>query len=297
MKLSLVIPCFNKVENINLFYDSVRQDYNKELDYELIFIDDGSIDDTLTRLKELGKSDKKHVKIISFSRRFGKEASILAGLKIVKGDYVGIIDLDKSQDIKIVLEMLDILEKDDYYDSVVVYQKEYKENKLLSFINNNFNDSSSKFKSGITDVRLCRRKVVDSLLLLEGDNSFLRKMFSWLGFNTYYLPYKFTDKTISSSKFNLFNTLIYKIREIVSFNTNLLEIPMIMGIIFLVLCLLSFIIFILTMNASLGISTLILFISSIQFFVIGIVCEYISQMHIQSKNRPLYIIKEKINIK
>ncbi len=295
MKLSLVIPCYNKEENISLFYDNMQQQDNKQLDCELIFIDDGSSDNTLDKLKDLGKSDKRHVKIISFSRHFGKEASILAGLEHVKGDYIAIIDLDELQDFKIVLEMLDILEKDSYYDSVAVYLKEYKENKLISFLNNNFNDAL--LKSGLTDIRLCRRNVVDAFLSLGENNRFSKKMFAWMGFNTYYLPYNFSRKKVPFPKRNFFHVFISNVREIVAFHTSLLEIPMIMGIIFLALSLFSFIVFILTMNASLGISTLILFISSIQFLVIGIVCEYLSQMHVQSKNRPIYIVKEKINLK
>ena len=207
MKLSLVVPCYNEEENVNVFYDNIKQNYNKDLDYELIFIDDGSKDETLEKLKELAKLDKKHVKTISFSRNFGKEAAILAGLKEAKGDYVGIIDADMQQDPKIMLEMLDILEKDNYYDSVAAYQKERKENKVISFFKRNFYEimnstSSFEIKQGASDFRLFRRAVVDSILLLEEDNRFSKGIFSWVGFHTYYLPYVPNKREHGSTKFN-----------------------------------------------------------------------------------------------
>ncbi len=302
MKLSLVVPCYNEEENVNVFYDNIKQNYNKDLDYELIFIDDGSKDETLEKLKELAKLDKKHVKTISFSRNFGKEAAILAGLKEAKGDYVGIIDADMQQDPKIMLEMLDILEKDNYYDSVAAYQKERKENKVISFFKRNFYEimnstSSFEIKQGASDFRLFRRAVVDSILLLEEDNRFSKGIFSWVGFHTYYLPYVPNKREHGSTKFNFVKLLTYGVGGIVSFSIKPLKASIIIGMIFSVLFLISFIAFVITTNVIIGLCALILFISTIQFLIMGVICEYLSQIHIQSKNRPIYIIKEKINIK
>lgn len=302
MKLSLVVPCYNEEENVNVFYDNIKQNYNKDLDYELIFIDDGSKDETLEKLKELAKLDKKHVKTISFSRNFGKEAAILAGLKEAKGDYVGIIDADMQQDPKIMLEMLDILEKDNYYDSVAAYQKERKENKVISFFKRNFYEimnstSSFEIKQGASDFRLFRRAVVDSILLLEEDNRFSKGIFSWVGFHTYYLPYVPHKREHGSTKFNFVKLLTYGVGGIVSFSIKPLKASIIIGMIFSVLFLISFIAFVITTNVIIGLCALILFISTIQFLIMGVICEYLSQIHIQSKNRPIYIIKEKINIK
>lgn len=302
MKLSLVVPCYNEEENVNVFYDNIKKNYNKDLDYELIFIDDGSKDETLEKLKELAKLDKKHVKTISFSRNFGKEAAILAGLKEAKGDYVGIIDADMQQDPKIMLEMLDILEKDNYYDSVAAYQKERKENKVISFFKRNFYEimnstSSFEIKQGASDFRLFRRAVVDSILLLEEDNRFSKGIFSWVGFHTYYLPYVPNKREHGSTKFNFVKLLTYGVGGIVSFSIKPLKASIIIGMIFSVLFLISFIAFVITTNVIIGLCALILFISTIQFLIMGVICEYLSQIHIQSKNRPIYIIKEKINIK
>ena len=302
MKLSLVVPCYNEEENVNVFYDNIKQNYNKDLDYELIFIDDGSKDETLEKLKELAKLDKKHVKTISFSRNFGKEAAILAGLKTARGDYVGIIDADMQQDPKIMLEMLDILEKDTYYDSVAAYQKERKENKVISFFKRNFYEimnstSSFEIKQGASDFRLFRRAVVDSILLLEEDNRFSKGIFSWVGFHTYYLPYVPNKREHGSTKFNFVKLLTYGVGGIVSFSIKPLKASIIIGMIFSVLFLISFIAFVITTNVIIGLCALILFISTIQFLIMGVICEYLSQIHIQSKNRPIYIIKEKINIK
>lgn len=297
MKLSLVVPCYNEEENVNVFYDNIKQNYNKDLDYELIFIDDGSKDETLEKLKELAKLDKKHVKTISFSRNFGKEAAILAGLKEAKGDYVGIIDADMQQDPKIMLEMLDILEKDNYYDSVAAYQKERKENKVISFFKRNFYEimnstSSFEIKQGASDFRLFRRAVVDSILLLEEDNRFSKGIFSWVGFHTYYLPYVPNKREHGSTKFNFVKLLTYGVGGIVSFSIKPLKASIIIGMIFSVLFLISFIAFVITTNVIIGLCALILFISTIQLLIMGVICEYLSQIHIQSKNRPIYIIKE-----
>lgn len=302
MKLSLVVPCYNEEGNIKTFYDYVQEKYKKLKNYELIFVNDGSKDNTLGELKEISKIDKKHVKVLSLSRNFGKEAAMLAGLKYTEGDYVAIIDADMQQDPMIVLEMLDILEKDDNYDVVAAFQEKRREGKLLSFFKKTFysiiNDMSQvEFRQGASDFRLFRRCVVEAILSLEEKNRFSKGIFSFVGYNTYYLPYVPEERNAGVSSFSFNKLLNYAISGIVSFSTEPLRLPIYLGITFFVASFITFILFLFNMEIVLGLAVLILFISGLQFMVMGIIGEYVSQMHIESKNRPVYIIQDKINIK
>lgn len=302
MKLSLVVPCYNEEGNIKTFYDYVKDKYKGVKNYELIFVNDGSKDSTFKELKEISSIDKKHIKVLSFSRNFGKEAAMLAGLKHSEGDYVAIIDADMQQDPLIVLEMLDILQNDDSYDIVAAFQEKRREGKLLSFLKNNFysiiNDISQvEFRQGASDFRLFRRSVVEAILSLEEKNRFSKGIFSFVGYNTYYLPYIPEERNAGVSSFSFSKLLNYAISGIVSFSTKPLRIPIYLGITFFIATFITLILFLFNMETVLGLAILILFISGLQFIVIGIMGEYISQMHIESKNRPVYIIKDKINIK
>lgn len=301
MKLSLVVPCYNEEGNIKTFYNYVKEKYKNIKNYELVFVNDGSRDNTFEELKEVS-TDKKHVKVLSFSRNFGKEAAMLAGLKHTDGDYVAIIDADMQQDPIIVLEMLNILEKDDKYDIVAAFQEQRREGKLLTFFKNSFysiinNISQVEFRQGASDFRLFRRCVVDSILSLEEKNRFSKGIFSFVGYNTYYLPYVPEERNAGVSSFSFGKLLNYAISGIVSFSTQPLRMPIYFGITFFIAAFISFILFLFNMEIVLGLVVLMLFISGLQFIVIGIMGEYISQMHIESKNRPVYIIRDKINIK
>lgn len=301
MKLSLVVPCYNEEGNVKTFYNYVKEKYKDIKNYELVFVNDGSRDNTFNELKEVS-TDKKHVKVLSFSRNFGKESAMLAGLKHADGDYVAIIDADMQQDPMIVLDMLNILEKDDNYDIVAAFQEKRREGKLLSFFKKSFysiinNMSQVEFRQGASDFRLFRRCVVEAILSLEEKNRFSKGIFSFVGYNTYYLPYVPEERNAGVSSFSFSKLLNYAISGIVSFSTKPLRMPIYLGITFFVAAFITFILFLLNMEIVLGLAVLMLFISGLQFIVIGIMGEYISQMHIESKNRPVYIIRDKINIK
>lgn len=301
MKLSLVVPCYNEEGNVKTFYNYVKEKYKDIKNYELVFVNDGSRDNTFNELKEVS-TDKKHVKVLSFSRNFGKESAMLAGLKHAEGDYVAIIDADMQQDPMIVLDMLNILEKDDNYDIVAAFQEKRREGKLLSFFKKSFysiinNMSQVEFRQGASDFRLFRRCVVEAILSLEEKNRFSKGIFSFVGYNTYYLPYVPEERNAGVSSFSFSKLLNYAISGIVSFSTKPLRMPIYLGITFFVAAFITFILFLLNMEIVLGLAVLMLFISGLQFIVIGIMGEYISQMHIESKNRPVYIIRDKINIK
>ncbi len=301
MKLSLVIPCYNEEANINVFYNYVKDNYKDVENYELIFVNDGSKDNTLLKLKEIS-SDKKHVKVISFSRNFGKESAMLAGLKASSGDYVCIIDADMQQDPVIVLDMLKILEENDNYDVVSTYQETRKESSIISFFKKSFYKIINKlsqvdFHQGVSDFRLFRRQVVDAILLLNEDNRFSKGIFSYVGFNNYYYPYIPFERNAGKSSFSFKKLFNYAIDGIISFSTKPLLIPFYLGVMFLIATLISLIILLCHYDLLILVVTLILLIAGLQFIVMGIIGKYLSQIHIQSKERPTYIIKEKINLK
>lgn len=195
MKLSFVIPCYNEEGNVKLIHDKILETFKKEkMDYEIIFVNDGSKDKTMVNLKKLLESSKCNIKVINFSRNFGKEAAIFAGLKESSGDLVSLIDADMQQDPKYVLDMVKFLDANLDYDSVAMYQDVRKEGKVLSFFKKCFYKlinkiSDTTFTENASDFRTLRRNMVDSILSMQEYYRFSKGIFSWVGFDTYYMPY------------------------------------------------------------------------------------------------------------
>lgn len=299
MELSLVVPSYNEEKNVEKFYKVAVETFKNIKNYEIIFINDGSKDNTLFELKKLIK-DKK-VKVISFSRNFGKESAMLAGLEASSGKYVCVIDADLQQNPKYVLKMLDILKKDDNLDVVAAFQKERKEGKILTFFKNCFYNiigsmSEVKFKQGASDFRLFTRKVIKSILELNEHNRFSKGIFSWVGYNTYYLEYEVETRKEGTSAWSFNKLFNYAIEGIVSFTVTPLRITFFLAIIsFLIGLLLLILYFVLNLQLLTGITSIILLVSSFNFLVLGIISEYLSKIYIESKDRPHYIIREKIN--
>lgn len=304
MKLSLVVPCYNEEENIELFYKEVVKTFKKSFKYEIIFINDGSKDKTISKLKELYKSKKENIKIVNFSRNFGKEAGIYAGLKQATGDFTCIIDADLQQNPSFVLDMLKILEDNEEYDSVAAFQETRKEGKLLTFLKNCFYRLINKiceieFVSGASDFRLFRKNVVESILEMTEYYRFSKGIFSWVGFNTYYMPYTVEDRANGTSKWKIRQLFKYAIDGIVSFTTTPLRISTILG---LIISLISFTYFVLVIiqKLFLGVSlegyttivALILLLGGIQLLCLGIIGEYLARTYVEVKRRPIYITKE-----
>jgi len=304
MKLSLVVPCYNEEENVQLFYNEVIKVFKKKFKYEIIFINDGSSDKTISELKELHKNKKENIKIVNFSRNFGKEAGIYAGLKQATGDYTCIIDADLQQNPSFVLDMLKILEENEEFDSVAAFQKTRKEGRILTFFKNCFYRLINKiceieFVSGASDFRLFRKNVVDSILEMSEYFRFSKGIFSWVGFNTYYMPYTVEDRANGSSKWKIKQLFKYAIDGIVSFTTTPLRISTIMG---LIISLISFTYFLIVIIQKLffGVSlqgyttivALILLLGGIQLLCLGIIGEYLARTYVEVKRRPIYIAKE-----
>lgn len=306
--LSLIVPCFNEEDNIELFFNETVKAFNeKKFDYEFVFIDDGSKDKTYANLKKLYENNPDaNIQIISFSRNFGKEAAIYAGISNAKGEKACVIDADLQQRPEVVLRMLDIMEKDTTIDCVTAYQEERKESKVISGVKSFFYKIINKisdidFKNGASDFRLFNRNVIDAILQLPEYHRFSKGLFSWVGFNTVYIPYRVEERATGESKWSVTKLLKYAIDGIISFSTAPLKIATFVGI-FSSLISILYLIVVVIQKFAFGIAVpgyativvLILFIGGIQLFCLGILGEYLSKIYLEVKNRPVYIIKSHI---
>lgn len=301
MKVSFIVPCYNESKNIKLFYDDVVKSFKDKYKVELIFINDGSKDNTLEELKSLLKEKTFEIKIINFSRNFGKEAGIYAGLKECSGDACVIIDADMQQPPHLVLDMIKVMKNDSNIDIVTYYQEKRIENKIISFFKSQFykimsNSTGMKLKNGASDFRLLNRKVIDTVLTLSEHDRFSKGIFSWIGFNTYYLPYipekRINGKTSWSTK-GLFK---YAVSGILSFSKEPLNIILKLGIFNILVSLMLLILgFIISANQFYFLMILIIFLFGINYIVLGILGEYIYRNYTESRNRPIYIVKEVIS--
>ncbi len=308
MKLSIVVPCFNEEDNIFLFYDLVEKTFQeKDFEYEYIFINDGSKDHTFDVLQDLAEQHKdSNISIINFSRNFGKESAMYAGLKESVGMYTILIDADLQQDPKYIVEMMKILDQNEEYDSVAAFQEKRKEGNILRGCKSTFYHMINKisqveFVDGASDFRLLRRSMVDAIVSLPENNRFSKGLFSWIGFRTYYMPYEVHTRENGCSSWSFWGLFKYAIEGFVSFTTLPLRIATILGIVFLFFALL-YLIIVLFEKFGMGmpipgyatITCLILLIGGVQLLCFGIMGEYLSRTYLESKHRPIYIQKDKI---
>lgn len=304
MDLSIVVPCYNEEGNVELFYEEVQKVFKgKKIKYEIVFVNDGSSDNTLDRLTNIVDQKKQNIKVINFSRNFGKEAAMYAGLKEAEGELVTIIDADLQQRPELILRMIDILNENEQFDSVAAFQEVRKEGKVLTFFKDTFykvinSMSTVPFVQGASDFRTFRRKVVDSILELSEYHRFSKGIFSFVGYNTYYLPYEVEERNSGTSKWNFFKLFNYAIDGIVAFTTSPLRATFYISI---VTFLVGFIYFIVALFKGVSEFTVILlvmlFLFSLLFMVVGVIGEYLSRTYIQVKQRPIYIVKERLESK
>ena len=309
MKLSIIIPCKNEEGNVVKLYEKLKK-ILKKIKYEAIFVDDGSSDKTLDKLKELYKKDSNIVKVISFSRNFKKEAAMLAGLKYATGEYTCIIDADLQQNPKYLIEMYDYLENNDDCDVVGMYMKNrIDKSKILKICKSVFYKVMNKLSDiqleySASDFRMFRTNVRDAILSLTENNRFSKGIFSWIGFNTVYLPYNVEPRNSGKTSFGFFNYLKYAVDGILAFSYKPLVLSTWLGVTLLFACFIYLIIllikvfwFDLIMKSTYVIILLLLLLFGIQFILIGIVGKYISLVNDETKKRPAYIIKYKLGIK
>ena len=305
MKLSLVVPCYNEAENVAAFQEAAVQAFKGcGYDFEIVFIDDGSRDATMFQLRKLFAEQKSPVKVVSFSRNFGKEAAIYAGLKQASGEYVTLIDADLQQRPEIAREMVRILDENPEYDLVAAYQDRRGEGKLLSFFKKSFyrvinHLSNVNLHADASDFRTMRRNVADSIIALGEYHRFSKGIFAWVGYNTCFIPYAACERTAGESKWNFWKLLNYAIEGIIGYSTKPLRIATFLGG-FTAVCAFLYLIIVILEKLITGIDVagyativvLILFLGSMQLFCIGIIGEYVGRTFEQSKNRPVYIPRE-----
>lgn len=308
MKLSIVVPCYNEEENILAFYKVCEQELQSVLfQYEYIFINDGSKDNTYLALKELHQSSTRFIQVIHFSRNFGKEAAMYAGLQHARSEYTCIIDADLQQNPKYVLQMLTMLDDHEEYDAIAAYQAIRKEGFILSSFKKAFYSlinriSDVEFKNGASDFRMLRRIVVDAILDLDEYYRFSKGIFSWIGFKTHFIEYEVEYRNGGSSSWSFWKLFKYAINGIVSYTTTPLRISTLAGITisFLSFLYLAFVIFqklFLSIDVP-GYATLIttvLFLGGLQLLSIGIIGEYLAKTYVEVKHRPIYIKKETLD--
>ncbi len=306
MKLSLICPCYNEGENIHNFFNTCVAAFEGNIDsYEFVFINDGSKDDTWGKLNQLYENDcSANIKLINFSRNFGKEAAMYAGLQKADGDYVSIIDTDLQQPPEKVVEMVNILDENADIDCVAAYQRSRSEGKILSSFKAAFYKLINKgcdinFQSGASDFRTFRRSVKEAILSLGEYHRFLKGIFSWVGFNTHYIEYTASKRAAGETSWSFWKLCKYALSGIVSFSTLPLKISTVLGCVFSFFSLLYTIVIILQKLifdiAVPGYATTIVIITligGVQLLCLGILGEYISLIYVQSKRRPICVIKE-----
>ena len=305
MKLSLVVPCYNEAENVRAFQEATIQAFDGcGYDFEIVFVDDGSKDATLPELRKLFNEQLCPVKVVSFSRNFGKEAGIYAGLQQASGDYISIIDADLQQRPEIVRDMVKMLDENESYDIVAAYQDRRNESKVLSFFKQSFYSiinklSNVNLKADASDFRTFRRCVAESILQLSEYHRFSKGIFAWVGYNTCFIPYVACDRAAGTTKWNFRKLMNYAIDGIIGYSTSPLRGATILGflsaiaaLIYLVVVILQKLITGIDIPGYATIIVLILFLGSMQLFCIGIIGEYVGRTFEQTKNRPIYLAKE-----
>jgi len=303
--LSIVVPCYNEEQILEMFYNEIKKILNIiKYDYEIIFIDDGSTDRTPDIIKEFHRTNKR-VSLISFSRNFGKESGIYAGLSNSKGNLILVMDADLQHQPKVLLEMIKYIEKG--YDTVTTQRINRKGesfikrkfSNLFYIIMRKFTDTS--IVKGAQDFRLMKRIVVDAILDLKEYNRFSKGIFSWVGFKVKYIKVDNVKRPIGKTKWTFKNLFNYAIEGILAFSTAPLRIATIIGtfisfgaFLFLLQVIIEALFFGIKEPGYPSMMAVILFIGGIQILLIGIVSEYIAKIYYEIKSRPKYIIREHI---
>ena len=308
-KISIVVPCYNEEESLPLFYKEVNKVTEKmkaKAEFEFVFVNDGSKDNTLEELRNLAKKDKR-VRYISFSRNFGKEAGMLAGLENATGDYITTMDADLQDPPTLLEEMFDTLESGEY-DCCATKSTNRKG---YSFLRKTFTKwfydiigkiSKTEMVPGARDFRLMTRQMVDAIISMREYNRYSKGLFSFVGFKTKWIDFEIEDRAAGTSKFNFWKLFSYAIEGIVAFSTAPLVFAALVGVIF---CFIAFILIIFIIVKTLvwgdpvggwpSMACIMFFVGGIQLFCTGIIGEYLAKTYLETKHRPVYIVKETEN--
>jgi glycosyltransferase, group 2 family len=305
-KISIVVPCYNEEESLPLFYkevNKVTETMKEKAEFEFVFVNDGSKDNTLEELRNLARKDKR-VRYISFSRNFGKEAGMLAGLENATGDYITTMDADLQDPPTLLEEMFDTLESGEY-DCCATKSTNRKG---YSFLRKTFTKwfyniigkiSKTEMVPGARDFRLMTRQMVDAIISMREYNRYSKGLFSFVGFKTKWIDFEIEDRAAGTSKFNFWKLFSYAIEGIVAFSTAPLVFAALVGVIF---CFIAFILIIFIIVKTLvwgdpvggwpSMACIMFFVGGIQLFCTGIIGEYLAKTYLETKHRPVYIVKE-----
>lgn len=306
--LSVVVPCYNEEENVSLFYEELTKNDSffkeKGIEAEILYIDDGSTDRTVEEVRRLREKDER-IRLVSFSRNFGKEAAIYAGLEHSRGDWVVLMDSDLQDPPSLLPEMISCLEQG--YDSVATRRVSRKgEPPIRSFFARMFYKlmkkiSRTEIMDGARDYRLMTRQMVNAILSMQEYNRFTKGIFGWVGFRTKWLEYENVERAKGETKWNFWKLFLYSLDGITAFSTVPLMIASVAGALF---CLLAFvmIIFIIVRKLIFGdpvsgwpsLVCIMLFLSGVQFFCTGILGQYLAKTYMEVKRRPIYLVKEEL---
>lgn len=306
--LTVIVPCYNEQDNIRDFYNEFIKNepflISKDIGFEVVFVDDGSTDETVANVRKLSGEDNR-VHLISFSRNFGKEAAIFAGLQKSKGDYAVIMDADLQDPPALLPEMLESL--DEGYDSVATRRVSRKGEPLIrSFFARRFYRlmrmiSKTEIVDGARDYRLMTRQVIDAILAMPEYCRFTKGIFGWVGFKTKWIEFENIERRKGETKWSFWKLFAYSIEGITSFSTAPLAFAAFAGLLF---CIVAFIaiIFVFVRALIFGDPTsgwpsmvcIILLVAGIQLFCIGIVGQYLAKTYLEVKRRPIYIVKEEL---
>ena len=309
--LSVIVPCYNEQENVFDFYKEFMKNEaffkSEDVDFEVIFVDDGSSDETVPRVKELIKGDSR-VHLVSFSRNFGKEAGMYAGFHKAKGDYVAVMDCDLQDPPALLPDMYKAIAKEGY-DSVATRRVNRKgEPPIRSFFARQFyriinRMSNTEIVDGARDYRLMSRQFVDAVLSMEEYNRFSKGIFGWVGFKNKWLEFENVERKKGETKWSFWKLFAYALDGIMAFSTAPLAMASFFGVFF---CIVAFIFIVAIIirqwtvgdpNNTVGwasMACIVLFVSGVQLFCLGIVGQYLSKTYLEVKKRPLYIIKEEL---
>lgn len=304
-KISLIIPCYNEEDSLPYLYEELKtvSEVMSMQSFEFIFVNDGSKDKTLQILRELRAKDER-VCFLSFSRNFGKEAAIYAGLKKAPGDYIALMDADLQDPPFLLEEMYSTLKNEDY-DCVATRRMNRKgEPPIRSFFAKKFYQlvnkiSNTEIVDGARDFRLMTRQMVQAILDVGEYNRFSKGIFGWVGFNTKWISYENVERVAGKTKWSFWGLFLYSLEGIIAFSTRPLHMASLFGILFcfvafVMICFIIFktIVFGEDVQGYASTICVIFFIGGIQLFCIGILGQYLSKTYLETKQRPLYIIKE-----
>jgi len=309
-KLSLIVPCYNEEQNVEAFYARCQEVFPTD-QYEVVFVNDGSKDGTYKKLQKLHE-EHDNILVVNFSRNFGKESAIYAGLHYASGSYISIIDADLQQDPEIVRNMVNILEEKPDIDVVAAYQAQRHEGRLMSWCKDRFYKfinrlSEVDLRENASDFRTFRASVQKALLDMPEYFRFSKGLFSWVGFETEYIPYEAAERFAGTTKWSFTKLLKYAMEGIISFSTLPLQLATFFGAIVSAIAIIYGIV-IIAQTLITGIDVpgyattivVVLFLGGVQLLVMGILGEYLAKTYIQGKHRPVYIAKnvlEKKNTK